>query len=275
MLDFVRKLFRRRAEPRSIEVPENTFIQCPECKATLYQKNLDQNHGVCPDCGHTMPLNVAQWLQLLTDEGSFAELFRGIRPVDALKFPKYGKRLEQLAVECPSEAIVTGSCTIGGRPALLGVMDSSFLMASMGSVVGEKISLLVERGASKRLPVVLVVRSGGARMQEGALSLMQMAKTSAALRKLTEARQLFIPILCHPTTGGVSASFAMLGDISIAEPGALIAFAGPRVIEQTIRQKLPEGFQKAEFVLEKGFVDLIVPRAEMRASLTRLLEFHA
>jgi acetyl-CoA carboxylase carboxyl transferase subunit beta len=276
MLEFIRKLFNREEKQETnIDVPENTFVQCPTCKATLYQNAVDKEFGACPDCGYLFPLSTAKWIALLTDEGSFTELFRSLQSEDPLEFPGYTNRLEELGKTHPSEAIVVGTCRIGERSVGLGVMDNTFLMASMGSVVGEKITKLIERCTERKMPVVLVVRSGGARMQEGVLSLMQMAKTSAALRRHHNEGQLFIPILTHPTTGGVSASFAMLGDIILAEPHALIGFAGPRVIEQTIKQKLPEGFQSAEFLLEKGFVDAVVPRKEIRSTLQFLLQFHA
>ena len=276
MLEFIRKLFKREGkQENSIDVPENTFLQCPACKTTVYQKAVDKEFGACPDCGHLFSLPTAKWISLLSDEGTFTELFRNIQPEDPLEFPGYAKRLKELEINHPSEGIVVGSCRIGERSVGFGVMENSFLMASMGSVVGEKITKLVERCTERKMPVVLVIRSGGARMQEGVLSLMQMAKTSAALRRHHEEGQLFIPILTHPTTGGVSASFAMLGDIILAEPHALIGFAGPRVIEQTIKQKLPDEFQRAEFLLKKGFVDAVVPRKEMRQTLQFLLQLHA
>ncbi|HSQ41339.1 MAG TPA: acetyl-CoA carboxylase, carboxyltransferase subunit beta [Fibrobacteraceae bacterium] len=260
--------------PREITLPDNLFVQCPQCKATLYRRRLSAHADVCPECGHHFVLSVAQWIALLTDRKSWRPLFADLRPVDPLSFPHYADKLKLLMANEKEESVSTGHCRIQGIPLLVGVMNPNFLMGSLGGVAGEKLTRLFELATAERKPVLLVVRSGGARMQEGVLSLMQMAKVSAAIRRFSDAGLLYIALLTHPTTGGVSASFAMLGDIILAEPGALIGFAGPRVIEQTIRQKLPEGFQKSEFVLEKGFLDAIVPRHELRSTLAHLLELH-
>lgn len=268
---FVRK---PRVAKREITLPDNLFVQCPKCKITLYRKKLIANSDVCPDCGHHFVLSVHQWVELLADRKSWQPLYIEIRPVDTLHFPEYEGKLKRLLKDEPEEAISTGRCTIEGIPLLVGIMNPNFLMGSLGSVAGEKIARLFELGLQERRPVFLVIRSGGARMQEGVLSLMQMAKTSAAIRRFSDAGLLYISLLTHPTTGGVSASYAMLGDITLGEPQALIGFAGPRVIEQTIKQQLPEGFQKAEYVLDKGFLDAIVHRKDLRATLVNLFRLH-
>ena len=214
------------------------------------------------------------YVDLLCDKNSFEELFAGLVPEDPLEFPGYAGKLEAALAEHPSEGILTGIAKIGGRETGLGVMETGFVMGSMGSVVGEKIARLAEECTTRRLPLVLVVRSGGARMQEGLFSLMQMAKTSAAIRRHGDAGLLYVSVLAYPTTGGVAASFAMQADVVLAEPDALIAFAGPRVIEQVMKQKLPEGFQSAQFTLEHGFVDRIAPREELRGLLSAILDLH-
>lgn len=258
----------------NVEVPDQMFVACPECKAMLYRRKLLKNHNVCYQCDHHMPLACEDWVELLSDRKEWQPLFTKLRPRDALGFPEYSDKLRKNQKNLGNESIWTGRTRIDGHPCLLGVMDPRFFMASLGSVAGEKVTRLFELGLEQRLPVVLVIRSGGARMQEGVLSLMQMAKTSAAIKRFSDAGLLYVAVLCHPTTGGVSASFAMLGDLILAEPHALIGFAGPRVIEQTIRQKLPEGFQTSEYLLDKGFVDAVVPRAEMRGTLSRVLQLH-
>ena len=213
-------------------------------------------------------------VELLCDKNSFRELFAELSPADPLEFPGYADKLEDALERHPSEGILTGTATIGGRAVGLGSMETGFVMGSMGSVVGEKIARLAEECTTRRFPLVLVVRSGGARMQEGLFSLMQMAKTSAAVRRHHDAGLLYVSVLAYPTTGGVAASFAMQADVVLAEPDALIAFAGPRVVEQVMKQKLPEGFQSAQFTLEHGFVDRIVPREELRATLSEILALH-
>jgi len=274
--ELIKRLFvtKPRDDKKEITLPDNLFVQCPKCKITIYQKKLHANSDVCLECGHHFVLNVQQWIDLLADRKSWKPLFANIKPIDTLHFPDYEGKLKKLLKDEPEESISTGRCTIEGIPVLVGIMNPNFLMGSLGSVAGEKIVRLFELGLQERQPVFLVVRSGGARMQEGVLSLMQMAKTSAAIRRFSDAGLLYINLLTHPTTGGVSASFAMLGDITLGEPKALIGFAGPRVIEQTIKQQLPEGFQKAEYVQEKGFLDAIVARPKLRETLVSIFTMH-
>jgi len=274
--EIIKRLFvpKPKTDRKEITLPDNLFVQCPQCKVTLYRKKLNANADVCPECSHHFVLSVHQWIELLADKKSWKPLFTNLKPVDSLKFPDYEARLKKLVKDEPEEAISTATCKIDGIPVLMGIMNPNFLMGSLGSVAGEKIALLFEQGIRERKPVFLIVRSGGARMQEGVLSLMQMAKTSAAIRRFSDAGLLYVTLLTHPTTGGVSASFAMLGDITLGEPKALIGFAGPRVIEQTIKQQLPPGFQKAEYVLEKGFLDAIVARPQLREYLVRLFSMH-
>ncbi len=252
------------------------WVKCPECKALIYKEDLDENAKVCGRCGHHLRLSARERIDLLIDAGSFQRHDANLRPVDALKFvdsKPYSKRiLASQAKTGEPDAYLAGSATIDGMPVQMGAFDFGFMGGSMGSVVGELITRQIERGIDQRQPVVIVSSSGGARMQEGVLSLMQMAKTSAALARLRdEARQPYISILTHPTTGGVAASFSMLGDIILAEPEALIGFAGPRVIEQTIGETLPDGFQTSEYLLEHGMVDRIVPRHELREVTARCL----
>ncbi len=265
----------RRPKYESVErrdLPAGLWTKCPRCAQLVYRKELERNLKVCPKCGHHHRLSGPERLHLMVDEGTFEEWDADLRSEDPLGFPGYAERYRE-AVERTgrAEAVLTGRGRIGGIPAAVGVMDFDFLGGSMGSVVGEKIARLFERAAALGLPVVTCSASGGARMQEGVLSLMQLAKTAAAVGRLHEAGLPFVSVLCDPTTGGTTASFAMLGDVHVAEPGALIGFAGARVIEQTIRQKLPEGFQSAEFLLQHGMVDLIVPRAELKDTVARLL----
>ncbi len=252
------------------------FRKCEECNVTLRAEDFTSNHEVCPECGHHDRLSGEAWIELLVDPGSFVELDTGIVSKDPLKFTdskRYPDRL--LATRKKTgldDAMLVGEGTLLGRPLQIGTFLFRFMGGSMGSVVGEKITRMFERGHAKEQPVILLSASGGARMQEGALSLMQMAKTVAALRRLREeANMPFVSVLVNPTTGGVAASFALLGDINIAEPRALIGFAGPRVIENTIRQKLPEGFQRSEFLLEHGMVDVIAERNQMRATIAQFL----
>ncbi|MBX3274803.1 MAG: acetyl-CoA carboxylase, carboxyltransferase subunit beta [Sandaracinaceae bacterium] len=251
------------------------FRKCDACNVTLRAEDFTSNHEVCPACGHHYQLSGEAWVELLADPGSFVELDTGILAKDPLAFTDEKRYPDRLAASRKKtgleDAMLVGEATLIGRPIQLGTFLFRFMGGSMGSVVGEKITRMLERGAEKRQPVVLLTASGGARMQEGALSLMQMAKTVAALRRLRDVNAPFVSVLLNPTTGGVAASFALLGDINIAEPRALIGFAGPRVIENTIRQKLPEGFQRAEFLLEHGMVDVIAERQEMRATIARFL----
>ncbi len=257
-------------------VPDNLYVSCPECKQTLLKAEVEENSFVCPKCGYHFKLQARRRIQLLADPDSFQELDAGLQPVNRLDFPGYDEKL--LAAQQKSgelEGVICGTAKIGGYPVALFVMDPGFIVGSMGAVVGEKITRLFEYAARQRLPVVGYTVSGGARMQEGILSLMQMAKTSGAVKLHSDAGLLYVTVLTNPTTGGVTASFAMEGDIILAEPKALVAFAGPRVVEQTIRQKLPNGFQRAEFLLEKGFVDAIVARNRQRDYLTTVLRLHA
>lgn len=254
---------------------EHPFEKCPSCKEILVQKQLWDNLKVCPRCEYHFRLTAGERLKQVVDEGTFEEWDAEISSGDPLSFPGYAEKLKKAQESTGlKEAVVTGYGEIEGEPAALAVMDSHFMMGSMGVAVGEKIARAIEKALEQRLPFIAFCASGGARMQEGMLSLLQMAKISALLNKLSQARLLYISVLTDPTTGGVTASFASLGDIILAEPGALICFTGPRVIEQTIGQKLPDGFQRAEFMLAKGFIDLIVPRKNMKATLAKLLRFH-
>ncbi|MGB9662037.1 MAG: acetyl-CoA carboxylase, carboxyltransferase subunit beta [Moorellaceae bacterium] len=258
--------------PPSSETP---FEKCPGCKEILVQKQLRDNLKVCPHCEHHFRLTAAERLEQIADEDTFQEWDAELESGDPLLFPGYQEKLQEArAATGLKEAVVTGFCRIEGQPCALAVMDSHFMMGSMGVVVGEKLARAVERALDNRLPFIAFCASGGARMQEGMLSLMQMAKIVAVLHKFSQARLLYVSVLTDPTTGGVTASFASLGDIIIAEPQALICFTGPRVIEQTIGQKLPEGFQRAEFMLAKGFVDLVVPRKNLKATLAKILKWH-
>ena len=262
-------------DEKKVKIPEGLWIKCPSCGETLVAKELEKNLNVCPKCNHHFRLSAHKRIDLLLDEGSFAEYDANLTSVDFLQFKdskSYQSRIDAaLAKGGSKDAIICGSGAIEGIPVQLGVFDFSFMGGSMGSVVGEKITRAIEQGLERNTPVIIVSASGGARMQESILSLMQMAKTSAALAKLRAKGLPFVSILTDPTTGGVTASFAMLGDINMAEPRALIGFAGPRVIEQTIRQKLPEGFQRAEYLLDHGMVDIIINRHEMKAKLASIL----
>jgi acetyl-CoA carboxylase carboxyl transferase subunit beta len=264
------------AEERRVKT-EGVFEKCPDCDAALYKVELEASHHVCPHCGHHFRIGARQRLALLYDEGKYEELDAEVTSTDPLDFvdtKPYRERLEQARRKTGlPEAVINGRGRVGGHPVLMAAMDFQFLGGSMGCAVGEKITRLVERAVDERAAVVIVSQSGGARMQEGTFSLMQMAKISAALALLSEARLPFISVMTDPTTGGVTASFAMLGDLNIAEPKALIGFAGPRVIEQTIRQKLPENFQTAEFLLEHGMLDAVVDRRELRDWVVRALDF--
>ncbi len=249
---------------------------CPKCGVTTAKQELAKNFYVCPSCGYHHHISGYFRLSLILDAGSFRELDEDLTSNDPLRFPGYGAKLAEAQRRTGiAEAAVTATGRIDGRKVAVGVLDSRFFMGSMSAAVGEKITRLIELAGKNRLPLILFSASGGARMQEGILSLMQMAKTSAALARFSQRGGLFISVLTDPTTGGVTASFASLGDITLAEPGALIGFAGPRVIEQTIRQKLPVGFQRAEFQEEHGFVDQIVPRRELRSVLSQLLTLHS
>ena len=256
------------------EVPDELFSQCPGCKYTIYQKDLGSER-ICPHCGYTFRISAQERLALTIDMGTFLEMFKGIETQDPLNFPGYPKKLTLMREKTGlDEAVVTGTALIKGEKVALGIMDSNFIMASMGTVVGEKITRLFEYATAEKLPVVLFTASGGARMQEGIMSLMQMAKISAAVKRHSNAGLFYLTILTDPTTGGVTASFAMEGDIILAEPQSLVGFAGRRVIENTVREDLPEDFQKAEFLLEHGFVDAIIKRRELPDTIARLVRLH-
>ncbi|CCB88315.1 MAG: acetyl-CoA carboxylase carboxyltransferase subunit beta [Simkania sp.] len=253
------------------------WVKCTKCEEMIHANQLQDNHNCCPKCDHHYRLSAVQRVELLADDDTFQELFSEIEPTNPLKFvdtEDYDDRLKRARKKTGrNEGILVGTCTIEKMPVALGALDFSFMGGSMGSVVGERITLLIEHAIKHKLPVILVSSSGGARMQESIFSLMQMAKTSAALAKLSEARLPYISVLANPTTGGVTASFASLGDLIIAEPDALIGFAGPRVVEQTIGQKLPDSAQKSEFLLEKGMIDCIVRRVELKEKLAFFLNF--
>ena len=272
------KKTRKPIEPpadKASRVPEGLWVKCPSCSQVLYHKDLVANLQVCPKCAHHFRMNAADRLAMLFDGGQWTEHDADLRSVDPLQFTDTKPYRDRLAAAIRStgrnDAVVTATGQIDGVPASVAAMEYAFIGGSMGVVVGEKITRAIERGLEHRAPVVVVCCSGGARMMEGTLSLMQMAKISAALGRLDRAGLPYLSIMTDPTTGGVTASFAMLGDLNIAEPKALIGFAGPRVIEQTIRQKLPEGFQRSEFLLEKGMIDLIVDRRDMKATIGRVL----
>lgn len=265
-------------EGREREIADGLWTKCERCDELIYTKDLKANQQVCAQCGHHHRVFSATRIEQLIDADSWMPIDTQIVPQDPLRFrdrKPYADRLRDAQAKTKlSDAVQTGIGKIHGETAALGVMDFRFMGGSMGSVVGEKLTRLIERGTTERLPVFIVCASGGARMQEGMLSLMQMAKISAALERHQEARLLYVPILTHPTTGGVTASFAMLGDIILAEPEATIGFAGRRVVEQTVREKLPDGFQTAEYLLDHGFVDKIVPRPELKRTLAQLIRLH-
>lgn len=257
------------------EIPEGLMSKCDKCGSIQYSKELEKNLKVCPSCGYHMRLNAMDRIKYTIDEGTFIEYDDDLVSVDPLNFPGYTTKLEQQTLKSGlREAVVTGQGKIDGFETVVAVMSFDFFTGSMGSVVGEKITRAIEAAIEKSLPMIIFSTSGGARMQESILSLMQMAKTSSALGRLSEAGGLYLSVITDPTTGGVSASFAMLGDIIIAEPGAVLGFAGRIVIEQTIRQKLPEDFQTAEFNLQHGQIDLVVHRKELRSMLSKLLDLH-
>jgi acetyl-CoA carboxylase carboxyl transferase subunit beta len=272
------RLFRRKEEgEKRIKTPEGMWIKCGACLEIIYKPEVERNLNVCPKCNYHFRIPALERLRSVVDEGTFQEFGEDLESVDMLGFSdtkKYSDRLKEAKKKTArKEAVITGTARINGIGIVIGVLDFEFLGGSMGCVVGEKVAMAGEQALDLRCPLILFSASGGARMQEGTLSLMQMAKTSAALARLSEAKLPFISVMTDPTTGGVAASFAMLGDIIISEPGALIGFAGPRVIEQTIKQKLPEGFQRAEFLLEHGMVDMIVERTKLKPSLTQILRF--
>jgi acetyl-CoA carboxylase carboxyl transferase subunit beta len=270
--------FKKERKPRTsnrerLEIPADAWEKCDGCGHLDLREKFEQALSVCPECGRHKRITAEEYVELLTDEDSWRELFTNLRSTDPLKFEHYADRLAAAHRKAgDADAIYTGAGRIDGVPYHLGVMNFAFMGGSMGSVVGEKIARAALRSLKAEAPLIIVSASGGARMQEGVLSLMQMAKTCGALARLRdEAKKPYISVLTHPTTGGVAASFAMLGDVILAEPNALIGFAGPRVIEQTVREKLPEGFQRAEFLVEKGAIDMIVDRRQLKDELARLL----
>ncbi|MCI9649230.1 acetyl-CoA carboxylase, carboxyltransferase subunit beta [Oscillibacter sp.] len=268
------RLLAMKALRDSYTAGERTFT-CPACGQESDRKQVAQELYVCPRCGHHLALGAYYRLSTILDPGSFRELNEKFSAADPLEFPGYREKLDAARRKTGlQEAVVTAVGTVDGRRCVVGVMDSRFLMGSMSAAVGEKITLAIEYAAKNKLPLILFTASGGARMQEGILSLMQMAKTSAALARFSEKGLLYIAVLTNPTTGGVTASFASLGDVVLAEPGALIGFAGPRVIQQTIGETLPEGFQRSEYQDRHGFVDAVVPRGRLRETLSRLLRLH-
>jgi len=266
-----------RPERKKGRIPEGLWVKCNNCREIVYRKEVEKNEKVCPKCDYHFPISVGERIVLMLDEGSFKEWDQELYPVDVLDFRDTQKYKDRIKIHQEKsgtkEAIVVGEGGIKGHPVIFGLFNFGFMGGSMGSVVGEKIVRAAERAVLSRRPFILVTASGGARMQEGTLSLMQMAKTSAAIARLHENRVPFIPVLTDPTFGGVTASVAMLGDVIIAEPKALIGFAGPRVIEQTIKQQLPPGFQRAEFLLDHGMLDMIVQRKHLKDTLAQLIEF--
>jgi acetyl-CoA carboxylase carboxyl transferase subunit beta len=273
--------FKKERKPRTservrLEIPADAWEKCDECGHIDIKDRFVRALNVCPNCGHHRRIAAQEYIDLLVDEGSWHELDARLKSTDPLKFEHYRQRLDAAMQKAgPLEAVRTGYARLDGMPINLGVMDFNFMGGSMGSVVGEKIARLTRRSAERRIPLIIVSASGGARMQEGVLSLMQMAKTSVEVARLQGARAPFISILTNPTTGGVSASFAMQGDVILAEPGAVVGFAGPRVIKQTIGQDLPEGFQTSEFLLDHGMIDAVVPRSELRDTTAQLLRHMA
>lgn len=266
---------KRIKNEKAADMMIGKWVKCDNCKEIIYKEELHQNLSVCPNCGKHFRLSARRRIKQIVDEGTFEEIGKGITTNDPLQFEGYLKKLEGLKEKIKmEEAVKCGICEIEGEKTVLAVMDGNFLMGSMGYAVGERITLAVETAIENKLPFVIFCVSGGARMQEGMISLMQMAKTSSAIAKLKEAGLFYLSILTDPTTGGVTASYASLGDIILAEPKALIGFAGPRVIEQTIKQKLPEGFQSSEFLLEHGFIDKIVERKDMKTTIAKLIRLH-
>ena len=257
-------------------IPDELWVKCPVCKNVMLSSDLEENYKVCPKCSYHFRIPARQRIEMTVDEGTFSEFDADMMSSNIIDFPEYTRKLKNAKINSgENESVITGICEIGGQKTVIAVMNSQFMMGSMGTVTGEKITRAFEYASENRLPVVIFTVSGGARMQEGILSLMQMAKTSGAVKLHSDKGLLYITVLTDPTTGGVTASFAMEGDIILSEPHALIGFAGPRVIEQTIRQKLPKDFQSAEFLLEKGFVDAVVERKDMKNTLAKLLKLHS
>lgn len=278
VIDKIRKVNKEQQTEKNEKASDmlvGKWVKCTNCKEILYKEDVKNNFSICPNCGKYFRISARRRIKHIIDENTFEEIDKDMKTSDMLNFDGYKDKIKSLQEKTNiQEAIQIGTGKINGEKVAIGVMDSNFFMGSMGSVVGEKICRLVEIAIKDRLPVILFCVSGGARMQEGMISLMQMAKTSAAISKLDEAGLLYISVLTDPTTGGVTASFASLGDIILAEPGALIGFAGPRVIEQTIKQKLPDGFQSSEFLLQHGFIDKIVERKDMKQTLYNIVKLH-
>ncbi len=262
---------------RKSAIPEGLWLRCPGCTQMVYRKQMEANLSCCPECQHHFRLTATERVKQLMDPNTFEPMWTGLRPTDPLRFKDLKPYSERMAAEAiksgVSEGCTAGTGFIKGRQVVLACLDLAFMLGSMGSVVGELVTRAIEHATEHNLPLVIVSCSGGARMQESGLSLMQMAKTSAALARLAEKKGLFISVLTDPTTGGVTASFAMLGDFNLAEPKALIGFAGPRVIQQTIRQELPEGFQRSEYLLQAGMVDRVVARSQLRSEIARIIDY--
>ncbi|MDI2586151.1 acetyl-CoA carboxylase, carboxyltransferase subunit beta [Psychrobacillus sp. NEAU-3TGS] len=280
----IRDIFRKNqkkkyatipTEKAKNDVPEGIMMKCPECRKNVFTKDLMKNLKVCPTCDHHMKMTAHERVEIFLDENTFESMDDHLETVNPLNFPSYTEKIKSDAKKTGiNEAVLTGVGQLEGQKVVVAIMDSHFRMGSMGSVVGEKITRAIEKATELQVPFIIFTASGGARMQEGVLSLMQMAKTSVALRRHSDHGLLYISILTHPTTGGVSASFASVGDINIAEPKALIGFAGRRVIEQTVREKLPEDFQTAEFLMEHGQLDAVIHRKDMREKVTTLVQMH-
>jgi acetyl-CoA carboxylase carboxyl transferase subunit beta len=278
VVPFDSSVFEGPAFRKKRDVPDGLWMRCPGCEGTLYRKVVAENLDICPDCEHHFRVGAGRRVEQLTDPDSFEELFAEIAPDDPLGFTWQERTYRDYVQDYQSragtvEGVLTGTGYIKGRRVALGVMNGEFIIGSVGSVVGERLTLLIERATADKLPLVIFCTSGGMRMQEGALSLMQMAKMSAALARFDEAGGLYVAVLVDPTTGGTTASIGMLGDVVLAEPGALIGFAGQRVIANTIRAELPEGFQRAEFLLDHGFIDRIVHRRDLRSELASLIDY--
>ena len=279
VIDKIKKVNKKDERPTKNEKASDMlvgkWVKCDNCKEILYKEEVHNNLSVCPNCGKHFRISARRRIHQIIDEGTFIETNADMKTKNPLNFEGYEKKIQSLQEKTQiNEAVKTGFGEINGEKVVIAIMDGNFMMGSMGSVVGEKITCAIEDAIDNKLPIIIFCVSGGARMQEGIISLMQMAKTSEALAKLNEAGLLYISVLTDPTTGGVTASFASLGDIILAEPNALIGFAGPRVIEQTVKQKLPDGFHRSEFLLEHGFIDKIVERKDMKQTLYDILKLH-
>lgn len=275
----VDKIKKRESPPQKkknkVDIPIGKWVKCDNCKEIIYKETVRENLSICPYCGHYFRMHINKRLEMIADVGTYKRFDLNIETSNPLGLEDYPKKLKTLKEKTGiDEAVAAGTCRINGEKVVICIMDSGFLMGTMGAVVGEKITYAIEQAIEQRLPLIIFTVSGGARMQEGIVSLMQMAKTTAALTKLDEAGLLYISVLTDPTYGGVTASFASLGDIILAEPGAMIGFAGQRVIKQTIGEELPEGFQTAEFLLEHGFIDKIVERKDLKDTLYKLIMFN-